>query len=167
MALAFGAETVGSLLEDAGESASLTIFEMLDALELGIQQSRTRELPAPVPVTAIVKAQPVVAPPPPSRAAGALLPRIEKAGVSAEEFAAIFGVNALAMQVWLHDATQAPVWVQPALQMLEALGPAARRKVFNLASSPPPEPKSLVLPPQSQQAKNSTRKHPFSRIEDF
>ncbi|MBV8816729.1 MAG: hypothetical protein JO022_00155 [Acidobacteriaceae bacterium] len=129
-----------------------TTLELLDALERSIAKSRIDRVSVPGPPTVALAVAPTHVP------ADGLRLRIEKAGVSTEEFAAIFGVNAVALRGWLEKGGQVPAWVPPALQMLEALGPAARRRIFQLTASTPPEPKPRIIPAKT---------HPFSKIEDL
>jgi DNA-binding transcriptional regulator YiaG len=139
---------------------AVTTLELLDALEKSIARNRAdRSTTAASAAVAVVVPAAVA---PSFVHPEALRARIEKAGVSTEEFAAIFGVNPMALRGWLEVGGQVPAWVQPALQMLEALGPAARRRIFHLAASAPPEPK-----PRAVQTAIQTKSHPFSRIEDL
>lgn len=130
------------------EPVSLTILEMLDALEAGIVNERmSRPKKASVPSTDSISPE-------------SLESQIEKCGLSAAELGAIFGVEPETVREWLGGRSGIPHWVQPALQIYELLGLGARRKILT-------RPKPVPLPAPSPRTGAPVKTHPFSRLQDL
>jgi hypothetical protein len=79
--------------------------------------------------------------------------QMERAGLTAADFAEIFRMPLEGLQDWLTGSRPIPPWVVPVLRILELVSPMARRKLLN---RPTPE-------LQDSQSK----RHPFSRVEDL
>ena len=120
---------------------------LLDTLEAGIVNERmNRPKKAPAPSADSISPE-------------SLELQIEKCGLPPAEFGALFGVEPETVRDWLAGRTGVPHWVQPALQIYELLGLAARRKFLT-------RPKPAPLPPPAR-TDAPVKPHPFSRLQDL
>jgi hypothetical protein len=115
---------------------------MLDALEAGISALQARSIAGPPP-----QANP--------EAAAMLSAELRVSGISAVEFARLACVPQDTVEAWTSGAIAAPQWASVAVRLVALLTPSARHKLLN-------------DPMRAQAgATNSTRCHPFSRIEEL
>jgi hypothetical protein len=117
-----------------------TIQEMLDALETEVEALRS------LAILAVPRGFAVVAP-------GALRAEMEKASLTATEFARIAGVPREDVEDWLGSKIPTPAWVLTTVQLAAQLAPSVRRK--------------MVRQPLGQAIIPTQKVHPFSRIEDL
>ena len=115
-----------------------SIFELLDALEAGIASMRANGRPAlPQGITTIRPQD--------------LDLEMSHAGVSRNEFSALFGVHLNVLQDWLAGHQPVPGWVPISIHLLGLLPPHTRRR--------------LLSGPETQTSPSKV--HPFSRIEEL
>jgi hypothetical protein len=117
-----------------------TIQEMLDTLETEVGALRS------LAILAVPRGFAVVAP-------GALRAELEKASLTAMEFARIAEVPREDVEDWLSNKVSTPAWVLTTVQLAAQLTPSVRRK--------------MVRQPLGQAIIPTPRVHPFSRIEDL
>ncbi len=117
-----------------------TIQEMLDILETEVEALRS------LAVLAVPRGFAVVAP-------GALRAELEKASLTALEFARIAEVPRDDVEGWLSNKIPTPAWVLTTVQLAAQLTPSVRRKMVRQPLGP------AIIP--------TARVHPFSRIEDL
>lgn len=116
----------------------LTTLEMLDALEAGLADLRSRNGHSA------------------AGGHGAMTPaavavEVEKAGIAPGELARVLGVSRQEIEEWVAGRNPVPSWVPAAFRILALLTPSARRTLLQRASP----------------ARQSNRSHPFSRIEEL
>lgn len=121
-------------------ASGATIQEMLDALETEVEALRS------LANLAVPRGFAVVAP-------SALRAEMEKASLTATEFARIAGVSREDVEDWLGNKIPTPAWVLTTAQLAAQLTPSVRRK--------------MVRQPLGQAIIPIQRVHPFSRIEDL
>ena len=138
----------------------MTILEMLDALEAGIEALRRkneelaaghRTIQRPATRSDVHWTFPVE-----KSDAGRpemLRRRMETTGLSHAELAGIFGVTVSSLQDWLAGRRPVPSWTLPSMAVLDLLTPVARMTIRN------------GLP--AERAKRPAAPHPFSRIEEL
>jgi hypothetical protein len=148
----------GEALSDT--AISLTILDMLDALESSLVALRTCGGASARAVAATAAAVPAAAPAPRAASIYAAppvsrhpLPPLQEAGITAAEFTDIFGVGQVQLEDWLAGAEPAPSWVEPSIHLLGALPPSLRRM--------------LVERNGARRHRAPVRSHPFSRIEEL
>lgn len=120
--------------------AEAMIVEMLDALETEVGALRS---------IASLRVPRGYAPADPS----ALEAGLERASLTAAEFARIAEVSREDVEDWLGNRAPMPAWVLTALRLAVLLTPSTRRKVLRRPLGP------AIIPIQ--------KVHPFSRIEDL
>jgi hypothetical protein len=117
-----------------------TIQEMLDTLETEVEALRS------LAILGVPRGFAVVAP-------GSLRAELEKASLTAMEFARIAEVPREDVEDWLSNKIPTPAWVLTTVQLAAQLTPSVRRK--------------MVRQPLGQAIIPTPRVHPFSRIEDL
>lgn len=117
-----------------------TIQDMLDALETEVAALRS------LAILAVPRGFAVVAP-------SALRAELERAALTATEFARIAGVPREDVEDWLSSRIPTPAWVITALQLAAQLTPSVRRRMARQPLG------NAIIPIQ--------KAHPFSRIEDL
>jgi hypothetical protein len=123
-------------------ATSLTTLAMLDAIEAGILELRSRSISGPPP-----QAGP--------ETAVMLKAELRAAGISAGEFARLACVPQDAVEGWTTGSDAALHWVSVAIRLVALLTPSARHKL-------------LQKPMRAQaHAPDQVPCHPFSRIEEL
>ena len=113
---------------------------MLDVLESLVERLRAEKKPVKRDSVNLLSAD-------------SLRTQIEKAGLSREDFAALFEVPYDTFQDWLSGRGSIPAWIQPALQMLNLLSATERKRLLNR--------------PKAALHNAAGDKHPFSRLEEL
>jgi hypothetical protein len=121
----------------------LTTLDLLDALEAGIAALPFRNGNHPEPASP-----------------ACLEEELEKATLSAAEFARLLNLPSEQLNDWLAGRVSIPAWLPAVVQAVGLLPPSARRKLL----------KGVVLKTWSSAGstwKGPARTHPFSRIEEL